>query len=116
MDLGHFLDRYTDDVYHSADPEAARRYIADPCYRHEHGDLVVLPLDENIERIRSFIDSAPGARFTNRLVVAGDGGLVKSCFEVAIGDQVLSGIEVFRVVDGRITETWNATIQPGAWG
>jgi hypothetical protein len=116
MDLGAFLDRYTEDVYHSADPEAARRYIADPCYRHEQGELVVLPLEENIDRIRSFIESAPGARFTNRVVVAGDEGLITSCFEVVIGEEILSGIEVFRVVDGLITETWNASIQPGAWG
>lgn len=30
--------------------------------------------------------------------------------------QTLSGIEIFRVVDGKITETWNSSIQAGAWG
>jgi predicted SnoaL-like aldol condensation-catalyzing enzyme len=43
-----------------------------------------------------------------------------SCFDITIGDgpeaRVVSGIEVFRIVDGLITETWNSSVQPGAWG
>ena len=116
MDLADFLHRYTDDVYHATDPEAAVRYIADPCLRHEHGELVTMSLADNLDRIRAFLATAPGVRITNRLLVVGSDGLVSSCFEITIGDQTVSGIEVFRVVDGLITETWNSTVQAGAWG
>lgn len=30
--------------------------------------------------------------------------------------QVTSGVEVFRVVDGKIAEVWNPPAAPGAWG
>lgn len=119
MDLADFLQRYTDDVYTARDPEAAARYIADPCLRHEHGHLVTMSLAENVARVRAFLDSAPAATFTTRVVVQ-DGEFVTGCYDVTIGEgpdaQVLSGIEVFRVVDGKIAETWNSTVQPGAWG
>ncbi len=116
MDLADFLQRYTDDVYHARDAEAARRYIADPCLRHEHGELVTLGLDANLDRIGDFLARFPDARFENRVLVEGADGLVTTCYDIHMGGQVVSGIEVFRVVDGRITETWNSAPAPGAWG
>jgi hypothetical protein len=119
VDLVDFLQRYTEDVYLARDPEAAARYIADPCLRHEHGHLVTMPLADNIERIRGFLASSPHLAFDNRVVVTDDQHVV-SCFDITIGDgteaRVVSGIEVFRIVDGLITETWNSSVQPGAWG
>jgi predicted SnoaL-like aldol condensation-catalyzing enzyme len=119
MDLIDFLQRYTDEVYLARDPDAAARFIADPCLRHEQGHLVTMSLADNIARIRGFLDSAPDIAFANRVVVADDERLV-SCYDITIGTgdtaQVVSGIEVFRVVDGLITETWNTAAQPGAWG
>jgi hypothetical protein len=119
MDLTDFLQRYTDEVYLARDPDAAARFIADPCLRHEQGHLVTMSLADNIARIRGFLDSAPDIAFANRVVVADDVQLV-SCYDITIGTgdtaQVVSGIEVFRVVDGLITETWNTAAQPGPWG
>ncbi len=119
MDLADFLQRYTEDVYLARAPEAAARYIADPCLRHEHGHLVTMSIADNMARIRAFLESAPEVAFANRVVVQ-DGEFVTSCFDITFGTgaaaQVVSGIEVFRVVDGMIVETWNSTVQPGAWG
>jgi predicted SnoaL-like aldol condensation-catalyzing enzyme len=119
MDLQAFLDRYTDEVYIARDPEAARRFIADPCLRHEHGELVTMPLTDNIKRIRSFLEHNPDIAFANRVVVS-DAECVVSCFDITIGvgptANTVSGIEVFKIANGKIIETWNSTIQSGAWG
>jgi hypothetical protein len=116
VDLRDFVDRYLTEVYVARDAEAARRFIADPCLRHEHGELVVLSLDDNIARIRGFLDQYPGIEFTNRLVVA-DAGHVVAVADFDLGNgHVLSAVEAFKVVDGKITETWNTKPAPGAWG
>jgi predicted SnoaL-like aldol condensation-catalyzing enzyme len=116
MNLHAFVDRYLNEVYVARNAEAARRYIADPCLRHEHGELVVLNLDDNVARIHGFLDQFPNIAFTNRLVVA-DTDTVAVVADFNLGDgQVLSAVEVFKVVDGKITETWNTKPAPGAWG
>ncbi|MBU3702962.1 MAG: ester cyclase [Ilumatobacteraceae bacterium] len=119
MSLTDFLRRYTDDVYMARDPEAARQYIADPCLRHEHGHLVTMSIDENVARVRDFLARATTMRFDN-VVVVQDDAHVASAYDITFGNgdalQTVSGIEIFRVVEGKITETWNSSIQAGAWG
>jgi hypothetical protein len=46
-----FIHRYNDDVYTAGDAQAAARYLADPCLRHEPGALVTMSLADNIARI-----------------------------------------------------------------
>ena len=116
MDLSDFLDRYSNEVYEARDPEAARRFIADPCLRHESGELITMSLDDNVARVRGFIEAYPNYRFENRCVVAADDNLV-SCYDLDLGDgNTLSGIEVFCIRDGVIAETWNSHPTPGLWG
>lgn len=119
MDLTDFLQRYTDEVYIARNPDAARNFIADPCLRHEHGHLVTMPLSDNIARIGEFLARATTMNFEN-VVVVKDETHVASAYDITFGKgddtQTVSGIEIFRVVDGKITETWNSAIQPGAWG
>lgn len=119
MSLTDFLQRYTDDVYMARNPEAARDYIADPCLRHEHGHLVTMSIEENVARVRDFLARASTMQFDN-VVLVDDGAHVASAYNITFGNgddvQTVSGIEVFRVVNGKITETWNSSIQPDAWG
>lgn len=119
MSLTDFLQRYTDDVYMARNPEAARKYIADLCLRHEHGHLVRMSIEENVQRVADFLARATTMKFDN-VVLVDDGVHVASAYDITFGNgndmQTVSGIEIFRVVDGRITETWNSSIQPGAWG
>ncbi len=111
-----FLQAYTDEVYHARDPEAPARYIADPCLRHEAGELITMSIGENQERIGGFLAKYATAVFTNKVTVSA-GEYVTSCYEADLGaGQVISGIEVFRIVNGKITETWNAHPVQGAWG
>jgi predicted SnoaL-like aldol condensation-catalyzing enzyme len=116
MSLVEFLQRYTDEIYHAADPGAAGRFIADPCLRHEPGELITMSLAENTARIAGFLERFPGARFEN-VVVTESGEHLTTVYQADLGEgRVLAGIEVFRVVDGRITETWNGAPSAGAWG
>lgn len=116
MDLADFFQRYTDEVYTARDAEAARRFIADPCLRHESGELITMALDDNVARIEGYFQKFADLHFTNKLLVH-DGEYVTTCFDMDLGGgQVLSGIEVLRVVDGKIAETWNSHPAAGAWG
>ena len=119
MDLHAFIQDYTDAVYHARDAEAAARFIADPCIRHEHGDQVVMSLAENKARIAAFLTQANNVRFDFATALA-EGELYASAYQfsyVADGKKsTMSAIEIFRVSDGKIVETWNTAAGEGPWG
>lgn len=111
-----FLQAYTNDVYHARDPEAPARSIADPCLRHEAGELQTMSLEANNARIAGFLARFPKATFTNKVIVS-EGEFLTTVYEADLGDgSSISGIEVFRIVGGKITETWNSHPTPGRWG
>jgi predicted SnoaL-like aldol condensation-catalyzing enzyme len=119
MDLHAFIQDYTDAVYHARDPEALARFVADPCIRHEHGHQLVMSLAENKARVAGFLARATNVRFENAAALA-EGDLYAAAyqftFEAEGKPQTLSGIEIFRIQNHRITETWNSTAGQGAWG
>ena len=119
MDLHAFIQEYTDAVYHGRDADAAARYIADPCIRHEHGHRVVMSLAENRERIAGFLAQATNVRFENAAALA-EGDLYASAYQfsfIADGQEYArSGIEIFKIRDGKIVETWNSAAGEGLWG
>lgn len=119
MDLHAFIQEYTDAVYHDRDPAAAARYIADPCIRHEHGHQVVMTLAENKARIAGFLAQATNVRFDNAAALA-EGDLYAAAYEfncVVDGQEIArSGIEIFKIRDGKIVETWNSAAGEGLWG
>jgi hypothetical protein len=119
VDLYHFIQQYTDAVYHERNPDAADRFIADPCIRHEHGHQVVLSLADNKARIAGFLALATDIRFEYAAEVAND-EFYAAAYQfsmIADGSTVTrSGIEIFRIRDGRIVETWNSIAGDGPWG
>ncbi len=119
MDLHAFIADYTDAVYHARDAEAAGRFIADPCIRHEHGHRVVMSLAENKARIAGFLATATDLRFETAAAIA-EGSLYASAYQFSFEsegkEQTLSGIEIFKIEGGKITETWNAAAGDGPWG
>jgi predicted SnoaL-like aldol condensation-catalyzing enzyme len=119
MELQAFIQQYTDAVYHAGNPEAAARFIADPCIRHEHGHRVVMSLAENKARIAGFLATARNPRFEYIAELA-QGDLYASAyqftFEADGNETTMSGIEIFKVVNGKITETWNSAAGQGPWG
>lgn len=118
-DLHTFIADYTEAVYHRADPDAVGRFIADPCIRHEHGHRVVMTLAQNRERVAGFLASATNVRFENAAALA-EGELYASAYQFSFEQDgqshTLSGLEIFRIQDGKITETWNAAAGQGPWG
>jgi predicted SnoaL-like aldol condensation-catalyzing enzyme len=119
VSLKQFSRQYTDEVYHTQDPAALERFVADPCIRHEHGHRLSMSLAENRARVAGFLQQCKDPRF-EFIVEQEEGeyysGVYQFTFEGADGPQTLSGIEIFRVVDGKITETWNAAAGEGPWG
>jgi predicted SnoaL-like aldol condensation-catalyzing enzyme len=119
LDLHAFIQEYTDAVYHARNPEAAARFIADPCIRHEHGHRQVMTLAENKKRIAEFLAGASNPRFSYVSALA-EGELYAAAYQFTVGAdetmQTFSGIEIFRVQDGKITETWNSIPGKGPWG
>ncbi|MBI2766212.1 MAG: nuclear transport factor 2 family protein [Chloroflexi bacterium] len=118
-DLTTFILEYTDAVYHARNPEAAARYIADPCIRHEHGHAERLSLTANQRRIAEFLAGAANVHFENVITVA-QGELFTTCYDMTFDaggeHHEMSGVEVFRIQGGKITETWNAAAGQGLWG
>jgi hypothetical protein len=75
-----------------------------------------MSMEQNIARINEFLNKYAGVTFVNRCVVANDDHVV-TCFDATLENgSVISGIEVFKVVDGKVTETWNGLTGSGAWG
>jgi predicted SnoaL-like aldol condensation-catalyzing enzyme len=119
VDLHAFIKEYTDTVYHARDPQAADRFIADSCIRHEHGYQVVMTLAENKARIAGFLDSVSELRF-EFVAAAAENDVYTAAYQFSClenGREVTrSAIEIFRVRDGKIVETWNTSAEEGPWG
>ena len=107
--------RYLEEVYHQGRAELIRELTADPLVRHDPGATVEHSHQRQIDRIHAEL---PGWRplFTAE-VLTGDAEFATLVW-TATGrdsDRTLSGIEVFRVRDGRITEVWNAAYSTQPW-
>lgn len=112
--LADLMDCYAD-VYHRRDEAAFRAMVADGCIRHDPGSTKVVSIEDNVARFHAFHAQFPNARFTNAAMFE-QGDAITACYSIDMGDgTVVSGIEVFRFVDGRIVEVWNAPVGPGAW-
>jgi hypothetical protein len=95
--------------------------VADPCLRHHPGRVDTVSVEDNVKRVGAGREHFPGVAFEN-VVLAGAGEYVTSCYtmrwddpEAPGGRRESAGIEVFRVVDGRIAETWNLDPSEGPW-
>jgi predicted SnoaL-like aldol condensation-catalyzing enzyme len=95
--------------------------VADPCLRHRPGRTDKFTVADNVERVRAGRQRFPGVAFDN-VVLAADGEHVTSVYTMRWTDpdtggqrREAAGIEVFRIVDGRITETWNVEPGEGPW-
>ena len=111
------IERWTE-VWNEGRLEWIPDLVADPCLRHHPGSAEKFTVVDNVERVRPGRKRFPGVAFEN-VVLTADGEYVTSVYTMRwngadpAGAVVeAAGIEVFRVVDGRITETWN--VEPGA--
>ena len=117
------IERWTE-VWNEGRLEWIPDLVADPCLRHHPGKSDKFTVVDNVERVRAGRKQFPGVKFENALLTV-DGEYVTSVFTMrwntaSSGDTPgppgeAAGIEVFRVEDGLITETWTAELASGPW-
>lgn len=108
--------RYVDEIYHEGQLEVVKEICADPLVRHDPGKITPMSHDEQITRIAA--DLPEWHPFFTAEILAGDDeyAVLVWTAEGRTADRTLSGIEVFRVSDGRITDVWNAPYASEPWG
>ena len=111
------LERYWEEASNQAQYELVRELCADPIVRHDPGRPVTrLSHDEQIARLRFGVEEM-GVKI-ERVLVHADDTMVTSLWNMVMtkaDDKRMSGIEVFRVENGRLAHCWNAPYGDGHW-
>jgi len=108
-------------VWNERDFALAEELLGDTVIRHEVGEVQTLTHEEAVNRIVDMWKVSEELRFDLNLVVAGDDGehvaiVYESPIRLKDGtDTTVGSMEIFRVVDGRITEVWNCGYKQGVW-
>ena len=110
---------YLDILYNQRRLDLIPDLIADPTWRHAPGEVKCLTLAETIERLEGLLALCPVLRFDSAVTVA-DGDKVAVAWngwstQTSGKSYELSGIEIFRVRDGRIVEIWKSREARGLW-
>jgi predicted SnoaL-like aldol condensation-catalyzing enzyme len=99
----------------------ADELMGDTVIRHDVGEVHTLTHEEAVKRIVDTCEMFDEIRFDLNLVVVGDDGeYVAIVYESPMtlkngAETTISSMEIFRVVDGRITEVWNCGYKQGVW-
>ena len=108
-------------AWNKRDFELAEELMGDTVIRHEVGEATTLTHEQAVARIVDHCEMFTTIRFDLNLVVAGDDGehvaiVYQSPMELKDGTKTdVGSMEIFRVVDGRITEVWNCGYKQGVW-
>lgn len=108
-------------VWNKRDFALAEELMGDTVIRHEVGEATTLSHEQAVRRIVDHWDMFESIRFDLHLVVAGDDGehvaiVYQSPMKLKDGTKTdVGSMEIFRVVDGRITEVWNCGYKQGVW-
>jgi predicted SnoaL-like aldol condensation-catalyzing enzyme len=108
-------------VWNQRDFALAEELMGDTVIRHEVGEALTLTHQQAVRRIVDHWAMFDKLRFDLKLVVAGDDGehvaiVYQSPMELKDGTKTdIGSMEIFRVVDGRITEVWNCGYKQGVW-
>jgi predicted SnoaL-like aldol condensation-catalyzing enzyme len=113
------VETYLDVLYNQRRLDLIPDLIADPTWRHAPGDVKQLSLAESIARLTKLLELCPVLRFETSVRVV-EGPLVTVAWngwstQTSGKSYEMSGIEIFRVVDGRIVEIWNSREAAGLW-
>ncbi|EHB58033.1 protein of unknown function DUF1486 [Mycolicibacterium rhodesiae JS60] len=115
------VEQYNLVVWNTRDIALAEELLGDSVIRHEVGEAVVLTHDAAVKRVVDHLEMFDEIRFDLNLVVSGDDGehvaiVYQSPMTLKDGTRVdVGSMEIFRVVDGRITEVWNCGYKQGVW-
>lgn len=108
-------------VWNQRDFALAEELMGDTVIRHDVGEAQTLTHDQAVARIVDHWGMFSTVRFDLKLIVAGDDGehvtiVYESPMTFTDGNSMtVSSMEIFRVVDGRITEVWNCGYKQGVW-
>ncbi|MDM4139116.1 MULTISPECIES: nuclear transport factor 2 family protein [Mycobacterium] len=108
-------------VWNERNIDLAEELLADTVIRHEVGGARTLTHAEAVQRVVDMWQLADSLRFDLNVVIEGDDGehvaiVYDSTITAKDGTETnIASIEVFRVVDGKITEVWNCGYQQGVW-
>lgn len=108
-------------AWNERDFALADELIGDVVVRHEVGEAHTLTHDQAVARVVDHWKLFDKLRFELNLVVADDDGehvaiVYQSPMTLTDGTELtVSSMEVFRVVDGKITEVWNCGYKQGVW-
>jgi predicted SnoaL-like aldol condensation-catalyzing enzyme len=108
-------------VWNERDFALAEELMGDTVIRHEVGEALTLTHRQAVQRIVEHWAMFDKVRFDLNLVVAGDDGehvaiVYQSTMTAKDGARIdIGSLEIFRVVDGRITEVWNCGHKQGVW-
>jgi predicted SnoaL-like aldol condensation-catalyzing enzyme len=108
-------------AWNECDLDLARELFADTVVRHEVGAAHTLSRAQAVTRIRDMWEALDRLHFDVNIVIADeDGEHVAIVYDSTItatdgGETNIASIEVFRVVNGRITEVWNCGYKQGVW-
>ncbi|KMO84730.1 polyketide cyclase [Mycolicibacterium chubuense] len=115
------VEQYNLVVWNRRDVALAGELLGETVIRHEVGEAVTLTHDQAVARVVDHLAMFETIRFDLHLVVAGDDGehvavVYQSPMRLTDGTETTIGsMEIFRVVDGRITEVWNCGYKQGVW-
>ncbi|KKC06789.1 nuclear transport factor 2 family protein [Mycobacterium nebraskense] len=99
----------------------AEELFADTVIRHEVGEAHTLTREQAVSRVKDVWAMFDKLRFDLNIVASGDDGehvaiVYDSSMTTKDGTETnVASIEVFRVVDGKITEVWNCGYKQGVW-
>lgn len=108
-------------VWNERNIDLAEDLLADTVIRHEVGGARTLTHAEAVQRVVDMWQMVESLRFDLNVVIEGDDGehvaiVYDSTITTKDGTKTnIASIEVFRVVDGKITEVWNCGYQQGVW-
>ena len=108
-------------VWNECDLALAEELFADNVIRHEVGEAHTLTREQAVNRVKDIWEMFDKLRFDLNIVIAGDDGehvAIVYDSTMTTKDETetkVAGIEVVRVVEGKITEVWNCGYKQGVW-
>ena len=108
-------------VWNERNFDLAEELMGDTVIRHGVEEVTTLTREQAVKRIVDHWEMFESIRFELNLVVAGDDGehvaiVYQSPMKLKNGTEtVIGSMEIFRVIDGRITEVWNCGYKQGVW-
>ena len=115
------VEQYNLIVWNERDFALADELLGERVIRHDVGESTTLTHEQAVARVVDHWDMFESIRFDLNLVVAGDDGehvaiVYQSPMRLKDGTETtVASMEIFRVVDGRITEVWNCGYKQGIW-